>query len=81
MRNAENELPAEPELSQETVDRLMRAQTMEEYLAIAEEAGIDWDSLDDEWLEAIVSGDVSELNWRLQRRRRHARKAENGKRI
>ena len=81
MRNAENGLPAEPELSQETVDRLMRAQTMEEYLAIAEEAGIDWDSLDDEWLEAIVSGDVSELNWRLQRRRRHARKAENGKRI
>ena len=81
MRNAENELPAEPELSQETVDRLMRAQTMEEYLAIAEEAGIDWDSLDDEWLEAIVSGDVSELNWRLQRRRRHARKAENGNRI
>ena len=54
---------------------------MEEYLAIAAENGIDWDALDDEWLEAIVSGDVSELIWRQQRRQRQIRKAKHAKGI
>ena len=71
----------EPELSQEAVERLMKARTMEEYLAIAAEEGIDWDALDDEWLEAIVSGDVSELLWRQERRRRQARKAKHAEGI
>ena len=70
-----------PELTQETVERLLQARTMEEYLAIAAENGIDWNALDDEWLEAIVSGDVSELLWRQQRRRRQARKAKHAEGI
>ena len=70
-----------PELSQDTVDRLVRAQTMEEYLAIAAEAGIDWNMLDDEWLEAIVDGDVTELIDRLERARRRARKGKHADRV
>lgn len=68
-----------PDIDQATVDRLIRARTMEEYLAIADEAGIDWDSLDDEWLEAIVSGDITELKWRLERARRRTRKEQHAK--
>ena len=71
----------EPGIDQATVDRLMRARTMEEYLAIAAEAGVDWESLDDEWLEAIVNGDISELMWRLERARRRARKEQHAKRL
>ena len=79
--NTDDRMQDGPELTQETVERLLQARTMEEYLTIAAENGIDWDALDDEWLEAIVSGDVSELIWRQQRRQRQIRKAKNAKGI
>ena len=79
------ELSAEPLdevcISQEAVDQLLKARTMEEYIAIAAEHGIDWNELDDEWLEAIVSGDVSELLWRQQRRQRRAGRKKNADRV
>ena len=81
MKNKQVNRPEdEIHLSQDTVDKLMKARTMEEYLAIAAENGIDWDELDDEWLEAIVSGDINDLLWRQQRRIRRSgrRKNENG---
>ncbi len=61
-------------ISQDIVDQLMKARTMEEYLAIAADNGIDWNSLSDDWLEAIVSGDVSDLVWQQQRRQRRMRR-------
>ena len=75
-----NETVDEISLSQDVVDQLMKARTMEEYLAIAAENGIDWNEMDDEWLEAIVSGDISDLLWRQQRRLRKSgrRQHENG---
>ena len=74
--------PAEEvSISQEAVDQLLKARTMEEYLAIAAEYGIDWNGLDDEWLEAIVSGDVSELLWRQQRRQRRAGRKTHADRV
>ncbi len=74
MKKEQKDIPMDEEvsISQEVVEQLMKAGTMEEYLAIAAENGIDWNELDDEWLEAIVSGDVSDLVWRQQRRRRRA---------
>ncbi len=81
----EKEPSAEPldevSISQEAVDQLLKARTMEEYIAIAAEHGIDWNELDDEWLEAIVSGDVSELLWRQQRRQRRAGRKKNADRV
>ena len=76
----ENESAGEVSISQDTVDRLMKARNMEEYLAIAAENGIDWNELDDEWLDAIVSGDINDLLWRQQRRLRKSgrRQHENG---
>ena len=71
----------EVSISQEAVDQLLKARTMEEYIAIAAEHGIDWNELDDEWLEAIVSGDVSELLWRQQRRQRRAGRKKNADRV
>ncbi len=71
----------EVSISQEVVDQLIKARTMEEYIAIAAEHGIDWNELDDEWLEAIVSGDVSELLWRQQRRQRRAGRKKNADRV
>ena len=71
----------EASISQEAVDQLLKARTMEEYIAIAAEHGIDWNELDDEWLEAIVSGDVSELLWRQQRRQRRAGRKKNADRV
>ena len=71
----------EVSISQEAVDQLIKARTMEEYIAIAAEHGIDWNELDDEWLEAIVSGDVSELLWRQQRRQRKAGRKKNADRV
>ena len=71
----------EVSISQEAVDQLLKARTMEEYIAIAAEHGIDWNELDDEWLEAIVSGDVSELLWRQQRRQRRAWRKKNADRV
>lgn len=71
----------EVSISQEAVDQLIKARTMEEYIAIAAEHGIDWNELDDEWLEAIVSGDVSELLWRQQRRQRRAGRKKNADRV
>ena len=67
-------------LTQAVVEQLKNARTMEEYLRIAEEDGIDWNELSDEWLDAIVSGDISDLLWQQERRRRRAGKAkhENG---
>ena len=75
-----NETADEISLSQDVVDQLMKARTMEEYLAIAAENGIDWNEMDDEWLEAIVSGDINDLLWRQQRRLRKSgrRQHENG---
>ncbi len=70
-----------PQLTQEIVDALSAAHTMEEYLAIAEAHGIDWNALDDEWLEAVVSGDVTELLWRQERRLRRAGKAKHAQGI
>ena len=82
MKKERQERPEENQidLSQEVVEQLMQARTMEKYLAIAAENGIDWDSMDDEWLEAIVSGDISDLLWRQQRRLRKSgrRQHENG---
>ena len=71
----------EVEISQEVVDQLLQARTMDEYLSIAAENGIDWDSLDDEWLEAIVSGDVGDLLWRQQRRHRRTGRVKNENRL
>ena len=71
----------EVSISQEAVDQLLKARTMEEYIAIAAQHGIDWNELDDEWLEAIVSGDVSELLWRQQRRQRRAGRKMNADRV
>ena len=71
----------EVSISQEAVDQLLKARTMEEYIAIAAQHGIDWNELDDEWLEAIVSGDVSELLWRQQRRQRRAGRKKNADRV
>ena len=69
-------------LSQDTVDELQKARTMEEYLEIASRFGIDWEELDDEWLEAIVNGDITDLIWKQQRRqRRTARKKANDDRV
>ena len=67
-------------LTQEAAEQLKNARTMEEYLRIAEENGIDWNELSDEWLDAIISGDISDLLWQQERRRRRAGKAkhENG---
>lgn len=81
MKNVHHDCPAEEiSISQDVVEQLMKARTMEEYLAIASENGIDWNELDDEWLEAIVSGDISDLLWRQQRRLRRSgrRQHENG---
>ena len=71
----------EVSISQEAVDQLLKARTMEEYIAIAAEHGIDWNELDDEWLEAIVNGDVSDLLWRQQRRQRRAGRKKNADRV
>ena len=75
-----NETVDEISLSQDVVDQLMKARTMEEYLAIAAENDIDWNEMNDEWLEAIVSGDINDLLWRQQRRLRKSgrRQHENG---
>ncbi len=67
--NREEREPEESTVSQETVDALSRASTMEEFLAIAEREGIDWDSLPDEWLSAIAEGDVTALQPRRPRRK------------
>lgn len=56
-------------ISQETVDALSRADTMEEFLDIAQQEGIDWDALPDEWLSAIAEGDVTVLLPRRSRRK------------
>ncbi len=84
MMKKDNRIPPEEnevDISQEVVEQLLQARTMEEYLAIAAENGIDWDSLDDEWLEAIVSGDVSDLLWRQQRRLRKSGRRQHENRI
>ena len=64
--------PEEEEIliTQETVNALSRASTMEEFLSIAAEQGIDWDSLPDEWLSAIAEGDVTALLPRRPRRKK-----------
>ena len=67
--NREDHEPEEGTVSQETVDALSRASTMEEFLAIAEREGIDWDALPDEWLSAIAEGDVTALQPRRPRRK------------
>ena len=59
-------------VSQETVDALSRAETMEEFLRIAQREGIDWDALPDEWLSAIAEGDVTGLLPRPSRGRKKA---------
>ena len=61
--------PEEITVTQETVDALSHASTMEEFLAIAEREGIDWDALPDEWLSAIAEGDVTALQPRRPRRK------------
>lgn len=50
-----------PPITQETVEALQRANTMEEFLAIAVQHNVNWDALGDEWLDAIVQGDVLAL--------------------
>ena len=67
--NREEHEMEEITVSQETVDALSRASTMEEFLAIAEREGIDWDALPDEWLSAIAEGDVTALQPRRPRRK------------
>ena len=63
----------EVNITQDTVDALAQASTMEEFLRIAQQRGIDWDSLPDEWLSAIAEGDVTGL---LPRRPRKKNLAE-----
>ena len=72
-----NRRPEGPEtevitVSQETVDALSRAETMEEFLLIAQREGVDWDALPDEWLSAIAEGDVTGLLPRPSRGRKKA---------
>ena len=81
-KNAEEHEDSFINLSQDTVDELQKARTMEEYLEIASRFGIDWEELDDEWLEAIVNGDITDLIWKQQRRqRRTGRKKANEDRV
>lgn len=81
-KNAEEHEDSIINLSQDTVDELQKARTMEEYLEIASRFGIDWEELDDEWLEAIVNGDITDLIWKQQRRQRRAgRKKANEDRV
>lgn len=81
-KNAEKHEDSIINLSQDTVDELQKARTMEEYLEIASRFGIDWEELDDEWLEAIVNGDITDLIWKQQRRQRRAgRKKANEDRV
>ena len=54
------------------MDALSRAETMEEFLQIAQREGIDWDALPDEWLSAIAEGDVTGLLPRPSRGRKKA---------
>ena len=65
--------PPEEIISQETVDAMIGTSTMEEFLLIAEQHGVDWDSLPDEWLSAIAEGDISAL---LPRGSRHKNRHE-----
>ena len=71
-RGALSDMP-EINISQEIVDALAKAATMEEFLRIAQQRGVDWDSLPDEWLSAIAEGDITEL---LPRRPRKKNPAE-----
>ena len=81
-KNAEEHDDSIINLSQDTVDELQKARTMEEYLEIASRFVIDWEELDDEWLEAIVNGDITDLIWKQQRRQRRAgRKKANEDRV
>ena len=81
-KNAEEHEDSIINLSQDTVDELQKARTMEEYLEIASRFGIDWEELDDEWLEAIVNGNITDLIWKQQRRQRRAgRKKANEDRV
>ncbi len=50
-----------PLITQESVERLSHANTMEDFLLLAEEENVDWDEMPDEWLDAIAQGDVTEL--------------------
>ena len=72
MKNRRPEDPEREEItvSQETVDALSRAETMEEFLLIAQREGVDWDALPDEWLSAIAEGDVTGLEPRTRRRKK-----------
>ena len=81
-KNAEEHDDSIINLSQDTVDELQKARTMEENLEIASRFVIDWEELDDEWLEAIVNGDITDLIWKQQRRQRRAgRKKANEDRV
>jgi len=75
MDSRQSDAPNVP-ITQETVDRLLKAATMDEYLKIAKECGVDWDALPDEWLSAIASGDVTELIFQAERKARLMRKQQ-----
>ena len=66
---------ATPPISQETVDALSKAQTMEEFLAIAQTHQVDWNALPDEWLDAVAQGDVTDLISRLKHKPKSGKKA------
>lgn len=51
----------EPPITQETVDALQAASTIEEFLSIADARGVDWNAMPDEWLSALAEGDVTGL--------------------
>ena len=55
-----------PPISQATVDALLKARTMDEFLTLANALGVDWNALPDEWLDAVAQGDVTELTSRLR---------------
>ena len=57
-----------PLITQEAVEALSRANTMAEWTTIAKQYTIDWNALPDEWLTAIVQGDVTELLHQMQRK-------------
>lgn len=52
---------AVPPIGQEVVDALSKTRTMEEFLRVAAAFKVDWNSLPDEWLDAVAQGDVTDL--------------------
>ena len=70
-----NARPAPP-VTQETVDALQTANTMEEFLRIARERRVDWNALPDEWLDALAQGDVTTLLMKMKHKPKTGKKKD-----